>query len=175
MCDKMTERAVRYYLCVHNLTTLPALYGEMGCIKPKNRHYIHAIRFWNRLVNMDNHRLTKYTFQSDALFSVTDRPQRNWSYDVNSIIQHLRLPENVFENFVACDISNVKHNTILLKEEEWKREISNKPKLRRYITLKENSAILDYVSILPPKPHRSIFAQLFCCGILTLRVETGRR
>ena len=66
---------------------------------------------------MDNHRLTKHIFQSDALFSVTCKC--NWSYDVNSIIKHLRLPENVFENFVACDLSNVKHITFLLMEEEW--------------------------------------------------------
>ena len=59
-------------------------------------------------------------------------------------------------------------------EEEWKRDISNKPKLREYITLKENFTIPNYVSTLIPKPHRSIFAQ-FCCGMLPLRVETGRR
>ena len=146
------------------------LYGEMGWLKTKYRHYIHVIRFWNRLVNMDNHRLTKHIFQSDTLFSVTGK--RNWSYDVNSIIQHLRLPENVFENFVACDILNVKHKTFLLMEEEWQRDISNKPKLRKYITLK--FCYTKYVSTLLPKPHRSIFAQ-FCCGILPLRVETGRR
>ena len=81
---------------------------------------------------MDNHRLTKHIFQSDALSSVTGK--RKWSYDVNSIIQHLRLPENVFENFVACDILNVKHKTVLLMEEEWKRDISKKHKLRKYIT-----------------------------------------
>ena len=84
MCDKITERAMRYYLGVHNLTPVPALYGEMGWLKTKYRHYIHVIRFWNRLVNMDNLRLTKHIFQSDALFSVTGK--RNWSYDVNSII-----------------------------------------------------------------------------------------
>ena len=38
-------------------------------------------------------------------------------------IQQLRLPENVFENFVACDILNVKHKTILLLEQEWNRDI----------------------------------------------------
>ena len=32
---------------------------------------------------------------------------------------------------------------------------------------------LLYQTVLP-KPHRSIFAQI-CCGILPLRVETGRR
>ena len=45
MCDKITERAMRYYLGVHNLTPLPALYGEMGWLKTKYRHYIHVIRF----------------------------------------------------------------------------------------------------------------------------------
>ena len=67
-------------------------------------------------VNMDNHRLTKHIFQSDAFFSVSGK--RNWSCNVNSIIQHQRLPENVFENFVACDILNVKHRTFLLMKEE---------------------------------------------------------
>ena len=89
---------------------------------------------------MKNHRLTKNIFQPDALFSLTGK--RNWSYDVNKIIQ----PENVFENFVACDILNVKHKTILLMEQEWKRDINkliNKPELRKYITLKENFAMLD--------------------------------
>ena len=52
-------------------------------------------------------------------------------------------------------------------------DISNKPKLKKYITLKENLAIPDYVSTLLSKHHRSIFAQLCCC-ILPLIVETGR-
>ena len=65
----------------------------------------------------------------------------------------------------------MKHKTILLMEQEWKRDISNKPKLIPYINLKENFAIPDYVSTLIPKPH-------FCSILLwkfTLRVETGRR
>ena len=51
---------------------------------------------------------------------------------------------------------------------------SNKPKFRKYITLKVNFAIPNYVSTSLPRPNRIIFAQ-FCCGILPLRVETGRR
>ena len=81
-----------------------------------------------------------------------------------------------FENYVYLNyilfletlsrviFQNVRHTTILLMEQEWKRNISNKPKLRKYITLKENRAIPDYVSTSPSKPHRSIFPQ-FCCGI----------
>ena len=77
-------------------------------------------------------------------------------------------------NFVACDILNVKHKTFLLMEQEWKRDIFNKPKLRKCITLKKIFAIPAYVSTLISKPHRSIFAQ-FCCVILSLMVETSRR
>ena len=35
-------------------------------------------------------------------------------------------------------------------EQEWKRDISNKPELRKNITHKENVAIPDYVSTLLP-------------------------
>ena len=45
MGDKITERAMQYYLSVHNLTPPPPLYGEMGWLKTKYRHYIHVIRF----------------------------------------------------------------------------------------------------------------------------------
>ena len=61
---------------------------------------------------MENHRLTEHVFQSNALFSLTDK--HNWSYGVNQIIQHLKLPKNVFENFVASDILNVNYKAIIL-------------------------------------------------------------
>ena len=124
ICDKITERAMRYYLGVNNLTPLPALYSEMGWLKCKYRHYIHVIRFWNRLVNMDNHRLIKHIFQSDALFFYWWRKSGSATFQIN---------------------------------QNW-----------------GNFAIPNYASTLLPKTHRSIFAQ-FCCGILPLRVETGRR
>ena len=50
----------------------------------------------------------------------------------------------------------------VLMEQEWRRDISNKPKLKKYITLIENLAIPDYVSTLLSTPLRSIFAQLYC-------------
>ena len=56
-------------------------------------------------------------------------------------------------------------------EQEWKRDLSNKLRLRKYITLKDNFVIPNYVSTLLPKSQRSICAE-FCCGTLHLRVET---
>ena len=57
------------------------------------------------------------------------------------LIKHLRLPKNVFENFVVCDISNVKPKSILLMKQEWKRHNPDKLKLREYITLEIKVAV----------------------------------
>ena len=43
-----------------------------------------------------------------------------------------------------------------------------------YIILADNDPYHYYVSTLLTKLHESIFAQ-FCCGMLHLRLETGRR
>ena len=54
--EKINEREMRYYLEVHNLTPLPALYGEMGWSVVKYRHHVHILRFWNRLIKTPRHR-----------------------------------------------------------------------------------------------------------------------
>ena len=56
----------------------------------------------------------------------------------------------MYLNIVARDISNVKHKTIFLMKREKKRDISNKTKLRKYITLKEN---VLYQILFPPKHY----------------------
>ena len=39
MCNKVHENAMTFYLGVHKFTPLPALYGEMGWIAVKYRHF----------------------------------------------------------------------------------------------------------------------------------------
>ena len=58
--EKIHERAMRYYLGVHNLTPLPALYGEMGWSAVKYRHHVQILRFWNRLIKTPGHRLLEH-------------------------------------------------------------------------------------------------------------------
>ena len=69
---------MRYYLGVHNLTPLPALYGEMGWPAFKYRHHVQILRFWNRLVKTLGHRLLKHIFQRDLALS--SKP--HWSHEV---------------------------------------------------------------------------------------------
>ena len=46
-------------------------------------------------------------------------------------------------------------------------------KLQTYITFKTDYKTEEYVKAILPKQERSFLAQL-CCGVLPLRVETGR-
>ena len=55
----------------------------------------------------------------------------------------------------------------------WTNEISNKPKLRTYVTFKQNYKVEDYVISFINRYQRSYLAQLRT-GILPLHIETGR-
>ena len=56
------NRALRYYLGVHRFTPLPALHGESGWSLIHHRQCVNAVRYWNRLLSMDDNRITKIVF-----------------------------------------------------------------------------------------------------------------
>ncbi len=60
-----------------------------------------------------------------------------------------------------------------IMSDTWKIEALKKPKLRTYLTFKENNETEPYVQKFMSRKHRSYLAQ-FRCGILPLDIETGR-
>ena len=49
-----------FYLGVHRFTrSLPALHGEFGWSLPHQKHCVNAVWYWNRLLSMDDNRITK--------------------------------------------------------------------------------------------------------------------
>ena len=56
--EKVQNRAVRYFLGVNSKTPIDFLNGETGWSRPKYRIYLNILRFYNRLMNMNNDRLT---------------------------------------------------------------------------------------------------------------------
>ncbi len=55
----------------------------------------------------------------------------------------------------------------------WSNSVNNTPKLRTYKLFKDQFSLEEYITLNLPKYERSLLAQLRC-GILPLRVETGR-
>ena len=68
--EMVQNRALRFYLGVHRFTPLPALHGEFGWKLSYYRHYINAVRLWNRSLTMEDNRITKRVFFCDTLIKL---------------------------------------------------------------------------------------------------------
>ncbi len=53
------QHALRFYLGVHPKTPLLVLEGDTGSIHPNVRRHTEMLRFWNRVLNMENLDLIK--------------------------------------------------------------------------------------------------------------------
>jgi hypothetical protein len=152
---------------VHNKTPLLAIFGDMGWIDSKDRRHLDMLRLWNRLVKMDNNRLTKKIFLWDK-----DHGNLSWNSEIRQIFHSLNYP-NIFENNETIDIklaeNKLKENTL----NKWLVDIKNKPKLRTYLLFKDNLKVEDYVIHCTNRAQRSLLAQ-FRFGTLQLNIELGR-
>ena len=118
---------------------------------------------------MDTDRLTYKVFLWDLDRSNT---HKNWCSDISDIFQSVDM-DNVFHSKEQCDISLVTGRLLKIDVRNWRYEVQNKPKLRTYIQFKSEIDTEEYVLSFLPKGCRSVYAQLHC-GILPLRIKTGR-
>ena len=148
------NRAMRYFLGVHKFAPNLALSGETGWLNPKLSRWLCLVRFWNRLILMDEGRLTN--FQHDFVLCET-----NWCSKIKNIFQKLGMI-NIFNNKQVCDTTAVKSKPYEIMEQEWKKDVVKKPKLRTYVTFKNSISTEDYVksnisrsarSLLPNSPN----------------------
>jgi hypothetical protein len=169
--ERVQNRACRYYLGVSSLTPLPFLNGDVGWIPCKYKRYSHMIRYWNRLIKMENSRLTKKLFLRDFSNFQNNNNYIGWCKSFYSVCSELGIMD-VFNalNFVNI---NVPQKTLDLVSSIWKTNVNSKPKLRTYKTFKFNFCTEPYVSNCQSRFKRSLIAQLRS-GTLPLRIETGR-
>ena len=78
-----------------------------------------------------------------------------------------------FEHLECCDVVGSKTGLHDMYASEWSQKILITPKLRTYVTFKNSYAVEKYVLINLNRHERSILSQCRC-GILPLRIETGR-
>ena len=80
--ERVQLRAIRYFFGVHNKAPIPGLLGDMGWPKIKYRNYKNIMLIWNRMIDMDDTRLTKKIFKWDY-----ELLKQNWSDDVKHILR----------------------------------------------------------------------------------------
>ena len=131
-----------------------------------NEIYLCAFRFWNRLFNMEDFRLTKQIFYWDFV------NQRGWTQDIRHLLIQLDL-EYAFSEKIIIDMNLVKSKLNELMYEQWSNEVHNKPKLRTYVQIKDTFEPEPYVLSNINRQRRSLLTQIRL-GILPVKIETGR-
>ena len=154
---------------VHRFSAKSALMGDIGWTLCTVRRKVNMLRYWNRLIEMTNDRLTKHVFENDYR-SVNHT--KNWCYFLYKLMSDNGL-EDVFLRKECCDLELCQARLVQKYETEWKTELRRKPKLRLYRNLKSSLGVEKYLQLNLPSNQRSILAQLRL-GILPLCVETGR-
>ena len=165
--DNIQNRAIRYFLGVHRFTPILALHGEVGWLPSKIRRWTNMIRYWNRLLQFDDDRITKLSFEMD--FS---RCHNNWCSELKDVLHKIGM-EDFFHSKSIIDLQEAQQKLRHLYAETWIDFLEHVPKLRTYRTFKTVFETEEYVKLNLCKSERSHLAQ-FRCGILPLRIETGR-
>ena len=109
--------------------------------------------------------------------NVAPKPDRHyyylyWSAEFKKVCELLNIGD-VYENMAMCDITAIEDTIKDKMLTDWRKEASKKPKLRTYVTLKDNIEVEPYVKYGNNRQTRSLMAQIRC-GILPIRIEIGR-
>ena len=136
------KRAMRNYLGVHKFAPIAGMVGDFGWMSPRFTRYKCILNYWNRLLSMDDMRLTKHVFKYDYKNSNVNK---NWCSDVNEINKLLNMDHAFNNRLMFGNIYDTLYELSINLKDEWLENIHNKPKLRTYIRLKTNLALEPYV------------------------------
>ena len=162
-CDNIINRAMRFFLGVHRFAPTAGVQGDMGWMSLKYRRYMVMLKFWNKLIIMDDSRLTKRIF-----LWFYEYPQNNWCSDIKKIATELDMLY-VYNGKMLFDKNEIYERCQNLMSREWRDNVLDKPKLRIYRAIKFKFGVEQYVLKYVPKYIRSIFAQVRI-GILPLQM-----
>ena len=160
--DTIQHCAIRLYLGVHKFSPNKVMDADMGRQNSRILRHVDMLRLWNRLLNMESQWPTRKIFEWDKEF------KRGWCKNVSEI----RCSGFVDATW-KVDLSMATRLLHDIECEKWKADVLTVPKLRTYVLFKNSYETEPYVSVLCNRWHSSVMAQ-FRCGILPLRVETGR-
>ena len=168
-------RAIRSFLGTPKNVCSPGVLSEVDLLLPHHRTKIQMVRFYHRLLCMDNNRLTKKIMLWDKGLNESQLIN-TWSSNVKSIFTECNLT-STFEsglNFNKTQILTDIKSTLLKKQQNLlKQECRDKPKLRTFLLFKVFDEPAAYVGKPLSFQQRRVLAKARL-GCLPLRIETGR-
>ena len=153
--EQVQTRAMRVCLGVHRFAPINGLIGDKGWLPLNHMRQIELIRYWNRLINMDNDKLTKKIFT----FDYNSKKPKTWCSSIEQVFKYLNM-HDTFENVILCPLPKVENNIKDIFHKEWKAQIDKKPKLRFYPIFKTIPEQENYVIMNLAPIERSYLSQL---------------
>ena len=129
--EKIQKRALRFFMGVHKNTPILAMMGDMGWVDINIEQSVCMIRYWNRVIKLDQSRLTKRIFMWDY-----NLEEGSWGNNVSTILSSIDY-SHLFQAKLVCDIIDVENRLIDNYTKSWSSLMLEKPKLRTYVTYKE--------------------------------------
>ena len=134
----------------------------------QNKAKIEYDSLLDRLVNLDNTRITKHIFLWDYKLNAN-----NWSSEIQQIQMIILLKTNAFDNQAIVNWDLLTKNAFDDEQNNWRNKCEITPKLRTYVTFKNLLRKEEYVSCNLSRLERSYLAQIRL-GILPINIEVGR-
>ncbi len=149
--------------------SIDAINGDMGWTTSCERRKINMVRFWNRLMSLNNTQLPKVILNWDSKCR-----GNTWSLNIQNIFNEIDQ-ENVVASNLQVSINKWSALFHEIQCNQWSVIIARNPKLRTYVTFKDTYEVEPYALSFMNRKHtgRSYLAQ-YRCGILPLEIETGR-
>lgn len=164
------NKAMRIFMGVHRFAPVAGLEGDMAWLSPQYRRWLIMLRFWNKLIEMDDRRIVKRIFNWSYTKALGGT--QNWCEDILDIMIEMDCVSQ-YENKCQVNLEACKAKMQSKQKHSWKHVIETKPKLRFYKMFKDELDVESYLVMNLSSSERSILANIRL-GILPLNVETGR-
>ena len=168
----------RRVLGVSKSTTHEVIQGELGLQRLITRRTLFRLRYWSKLVELDDNRLVKkiYRARREEFIEGSKTDRHNWCYPTWKFLTDLGL-EHVWESETfgsRKDWDVVLRATIKEKEEKfWQARVQSKSKLRLYKLLKTKLCLESYLNDLSRDEYRQLV--MIRGGTNNLRIDKGRQ
>ena len=172
--DCIQNAAGRTILGLHRFSAVEVARGELGWLSMQARREIKQLKYWGKLLKMEDARLPKIVYRQCK--NRTAGLKGSFCYSIKSILGnlnlgHLWISEEIgeYNDWVSVVRAAIKRKDTDL----WLLAMQEKSKLRLYRTLKTDLKPEEYLSWTVSAQQRALYAQLRS-GTHQLRIEVGR-
>ncbi len=108
--------ALRYYKGPHK-TPLLVLEGDTGWLHFSIRRHLQMLRFSNRVLKMDENRITCWIFDYDYKLC-----KGNWSYEMEQLFSNVNN-NKIYDEKMICNIYELQQYIDDNRKEKWKSNL----------------------------------------------------